>query len=71
MRYHSTELAAVELVDRITQPLEQKKASFSAYIDLSKAFDTLNHDILSAKLELYGVHRNSISFIENYLCYRK
>ena len=70
-KYHSTEHAAVELVDRITQLLEQKKTPFNVYIDLSKAFDTLNHDILLSKLEFYGVHRSSISLIESYLCNRK
>ena len=37
------------------------------FIDLSKAFDTLNHDLLIAKLEAYGFSVNSLSYIHSYL----
>ena len=43
---HSTELAALELMDRIVLDLENKGTPFSIFIDLSKAFVTLNHYIL-------------------------
>ena len=43
---HSTQLAALELVDRITQDLDIGKTPISIFIDLSKAFDTLDHNIL-------------------------
>ena len=54
-RFHSTELAALELTDRIRQQIDQKKVPFSVFLDLSKAFDTLNHDILLTKLHYYGI----------------
>ena len=42
---HSSELAALEFVDRIKLEMDQKKIPFPIFLDLSKAFDTLNHDI--------------------------
>ena len=37
------------------------------FMDFSKAFDTLNHDILIAKLEAYGLSINSLRYIRSYL----
>ena len=41
--------------------------SAAVLMDLSKAFDTINHDLLIAKLEAYGMERNSLMLIMNYL----
>ena len=54
-KYHSTELAALEFTNRIKQEMDAKKISFSVFLDLSKAFDTLDHTILLTKLHYYGV----------------
>ena len=66
-RFHSTELAALELTDRIRQQIDQKKVPFSVFLDLSKAFDTLNHDILLTKLHYYGIKGTSLSWFTSYL----
>ena len=47
---HSTELAAIELVDRLSNYLDAGKVPVSVFLDLSKEFDTLNHTILIEKL---------------------
>ena len=60
---HSTEFAAMELIDRVANLLELGKIPFNLYIDLSKAFDVLNHDILLSKLEFYGLNELTIKLI--------
>lgn len=43
---HSTELASLELCDRILKYLDEGKMPITIFLDLSKAFDTLDHEIL-------------------------
>ena len=47
---HSCEHAVTELVGEICKGLENKKHTIAIFIDLSKAFDTINHAILLSKL---------------------
>ena len=59
----STELTALKLVDHLISQL--------LYIDLSKAFNTLDHQILLSKLEYYGVTGTANTLFSNYLCNRE
>ena len=53
---HSTEFAALELADRVITSMDHNKTPIHIYLDLSKAFDTLDHEILLATLQYYGIH---------------
>jgi len=63
----STEYAVMENVDRIVDFLESDKMPFNIYIDLTKAFDTINHSILLEKLSYYGVQGQSYNLCYSYL----
>lgn len=70
---HSTELAAVELVDKLLHFMDKKSPDtpICIYMDLSKAFDVLDHSILLDKLSFYGLDRSAITLLANYLSNRK
>ena len=64
------ELAALELVDRIHKQIDENKIPFSVFLDLSKAFDTLDHDILLHKLQYYGITGTALDWFRSYLTER-
>ena len=68
---HSTELASIELVDRLSMDMDRGDNPLSIFIDLSKAFDCIDHDILLKKLHHYGLSGNSYLLMQNYLSNRK
>lgn len=67
---HSTELAALEITDRLSQNMDKGKISITIYLDLSKAFDTLDHEILLDKLHYYGIRNTSNDWFRSYLTNR-
>ena len=67
---HSTELAALNLVDHLTYKLDNGIIPINIYIDLSKAFDTLIHSILLDKLSHYGVNGVAKKLLQSYLSNR-
>jgi len=69
-KHHSCELAAIELVDRITLDIDNRKTPLAVFLDLSKAFDTLDHNILLKKLNFYGFCNQSLSLVHDYLANR-
>ena len=68
---HSTELAILQLVDQISNRFEKNLFTLGVFIDLSKAFDTVDDDILICKLKNYGVRGNNFKWFECYLRNRK
>ena len=68
---HSTEYAAVKLVDHISKKMESGNTPAALYIDLSKAFDTLSFDMLLCKLNHYGIKDNAFKLLKSYLTDRQ
>ena len=68
---HSTSHALNYSVESIQSLLKNKQHVLGIFIDLSKAFDTLAHDKLTAKLENYGIRGNALKLIASYLSNRK
>ena len=67
---HSTELASVELMDRIISAVDRKTLPITIFMDLSKAFDTLNHNILD-KLYHYGIRETALCWFKDHLTNRQ
>ena len=67
---YSTELACAEMTDRIHKHLDESKIPISVFLDLSKAFDTLDHEILLTKLKYYGLNENALNWFQSYLSNR-
>ncbi|XP_065658632.1 uncharacterized protein LOC136083154 [Hydra vulgaris] len=68
---HSTDHAVIDLINYISDGFNNDCYTLGVFIDLSKAFDTVDHDILIEKLELYGVLNNNLLWFKNYLSNRK
>ena len=56
----STDMAVIEIQDRIIKELNSGKEVIAVFMDLSKAFDALSHEILLQKLQCYGVYKRHI-----------
>ena len=66
----SKQHALISLIERWKTILCQKWYGGAVLMDLSKAFDTLNHDLLLAKLHAYGFDRDSLKVLHSYLSNR-
>ena len=67
----STTDALLRLTEDIYSALDNHLHFFAAIIDIKKAFDCVNHDILKIKLERYGVRGTPLKWLESYLKDRK
>ena len=67
---HSCENAVSELIGEVIKANDKNKFTISVFLDLSKAFDTLSHDILFSKLERYGIRGNCLDWFKSYLSNR-
>ena len=65
-RGHSTEHAIMQLIDQINSSFEKNHFTLGVFIDLSKAFATVDHDVLITKLENYGVNGNKLRWFQSY-----
>ena len=64
-------MALLKLMDEISNELDKKNHSIGIFIDLSKAFDTIDHALLCQKLEYYGIRGIALDWFNNYLSNRK
>ena len=68
---HSTAHSLIEITEQIKESVDEGKFGCGIFIDLKKAFDTVNHQILLTKLEHYGVRGALLKWFESYLTNRK
>ena len=64
-------MAIIQLVDKIYNAVEKNETTIGIFLDLSKAFDTIDHKILIHKLELYGFRGIVLDWFKDYLYNRK
>ena len=57
--------------NQIHESFESNLYNLGVFIDLSKAFDTVNHSIILKKLEIYGIHGKNLEWFKSYLRNRK
>ena len=68
---HSTNQALLILVDKILNAIDNGNLVIGLFIDLCKAFDTVNHEILFEKLSKYGIRNTALQWFKSYLQNRK
>ena len=67
---YSTQEALLSLIEKWKKSLDKKGFGGAILMDLSKAFDTINHELLLAKLEAYGLSKRALKLIHSYLTNR-
>ena len=67
---YSTNHALIGIVEQIRDAMDKKMFSCGVFIDLEKAFDTVNHDILLKKLDYYGIRGIANQWFTSYLSQR-
>ena len=68
---HSTEHALLSIIEEVRKNLDNGIYSCGVFVDLEKAFDTVNHQILLSKLDHYGIRDNALKWLKSYLSNRK
>lgn len=68
--HHSTELALADAVDKLYSSLDNNRSCLGVFLDLSKAFDTIDHTILLSKLQHYGIRGTTLNWIDSYISNR-
>ena len=68
--HHSCEHVIGQTVGTLLKNMENKKNSICVLLDLSKAFDTIEHSIMLRKLELYSIRGTALTCFQSYLSKR-
>ena len=64
---YNTLYALTAMIEKWKKSLDNKGIAGAMFMDLSKAFDTINRELLIAKLEAYGFDKSALTIILNYL----
>ena len=68
---HSTSHALIDSINKLAKAFEDKLTVVGIFLDLSKAFDCIDHSILLQKLRFYGIMGRALQWFESYLKNRK
>ena len=69
-KFHSTATALLDCTNDWYMNLDRKMFNVVLQIDLKKAFDTVDHQTLLRKLEIYGIKHHALALLESYLSNR-
>ena len=67
---HSTNHALIDITEQTRNACDKNLYTCGVYLDLQKAFDTVNQEILLKKLEYYGIKGTSYNWFQSFLCGR-
>ena len=67
---HFPQLSILLLVDNISKALEEADYVLGLFLDFSKAFDTVNHEIIFKEMEFYCIRGTPLTLFTNYICGR-
>ena len=66
----STHVALLTFIDKVIEAIENDEYAIGVFLDFSKAFDTVDHEILLSKLDHYGIKGCALSWFKSYLSRR-
>ena len=59
-------MALIQLVNNIASAMDNRESTVRVFLDLSKAFDTIDHHILLNKLDHYGIREHYFNRVSSY-----
>ena len=68
---HGTQHLLVTILEKWKKAVDNEEYFFALFLGLSKAFDTINHDLLLGRLKAYGFSPNALKLMRSYLHNRK
>jgi hypothetical protein len=71
VKNHSTSLVLLQLYEKISLVIERNQFTIGIFLDLSKAFDRVNHNILFAKIQHYGIRGKALHWFRSYFSNRQ